>query len=392
MRRRADRPQEKLVTPRFATICGAALSYFLALGMLVPTLPRYVEGDLAGSKLEVGLVAGVFGVAAGLIRPWLGRLGDLYGRRLLLVVGATVGAVTIFLYPMWASIPFLIGLRMVSGIGEAGVFIGAAVSTQDLAPDDRRGEATSYFSLALYSGLGIGPVFGEFIDERFGFSTVASICAGLLLVSAILGFAIPRHVPTPRPEHRRKGFLHPAAVIPGGLLLLSLIGFVGYTAFLSLYLDRLAGGEGLGRSGPVFLLYSAIVVVFRLTLADLPDRLGGRRAGALAFLFIIAGLSIVSLWGSLTGVYVGTAVLAIGAAFNYPALFLLVMAKTEASERAFAIASFGFFFDSASALGPPLLGAVISLTGSERPAFGLGAAAATLGLYGLLRATNPEPA
>ena len=386
--RRATEPRENLVTPRFAIICGAAFSYFLALGMLVPTLPRYVEGDLGGSKLHVGLVAGVFGVAAGLVRPWLGRLGDIYGRRLLLVLGAAVGAVTVFLYPLWASIPFLIGLRMISGIGEAGVFIGAAVSTQDLAPDHRRGEATSYFSLALYSGLGVGPVFGEYIDSRFGFSEVATICAGLLLVSGALGFAIPRHVPQERPAQRRKGFLHPAAVVPGVLLLLSLIGFVGYAAFLSLYLDRLAGGDGLGRAGPVFLLYSAIVVVFRLSMADLPDRLGGRRAGAMAFIFLIAGLGIIALWGSLTGVYVGTAVLAIGAAFNYPALFLLVMAKTEPNERAFAIASFGFFFDSASALGPPLLGAVIAVTGNERPAFALGAAAAAVGLYGLLRVTE----
>jgi MFS family permease len=377
-----------LVTPRFAIITTSALAYFLGLGILLPTLPRYVENELSATTVEVGIVAGSFGIAAGLIRPWLGRLGDLYGRRLLLVVGAIISGTSILLYPTWASIPFLIGLRIVSGFGEAGVFIGAAVSTQDLAPDDRRGEATSYFSLAVYLGIGVGPILGEILDRSGGFERVTTASSALLFISALLGFAIPSHPRQARPTARRKGFLHPAAVLPGTLLTLSLVGFVGYTTFLSLYLDRLGGGPDTGNAGPVFLLYSSIVVVFRLGFASLPDRLGARRSGILAFAFIALGLGIVAAWGTLTGIYVGTVVLAFGVAFNYPALFLLVMARTEPSERGFAIASFGFFFDAASALGPPILGLLIFAFGNERASFAAGAITAGIGLYGLLRLTS----
>jgi MFS family permease len=383
-------PKERLVTPRFAIITASALGYFLGLGILLPTLPRYVENELGASTVEVGIVAGIFGVSAGLIRPWLGRLGDAYGRRVLLVVGAIISGTSIMLYPVWASIPFLVGLRVVSGIGEAGVFIGAAVSTQDLAPDDRRGEATSYFSLAVYLGIGAGPIIGEFLDRSGGFERVTTASSLLLFLSAVLGFAVPPNPQQARPAIRRKGFLHPAAVVPGALLTLSLVGFVGYTTFLSLYLDRLGGGPDTGNAGPVFLVYSAVVVVFRLAFASLPDRLGARRSGALAFIFIAAGLGIVAAWGTLTGIYVGTVVLALGVAFNYPALFLLVMARTEPSERGFAIASFGFFFDTASALGPPLLGLLIFTFGNERAAFAAGALTAAVGLYGLLRVTSGD--
>ncbi len=376
-----------MVTPRFALITLSALAYFVGIGMLLPTLPRYVESELQGGELAVGLVAGVFGVSAGLVRPWLGRLGDVYGRRILLVGGSLLSGLAILMYPLWASIPFLIGLRIVSGLGEAGTFIGAAVSTQDLAPDHRRGEAASYFSLAVYVGVGLGPFLGELIDKRSGFTAVATVTAGLLFVSSILGFAVPNATGIEPRQSKRKGFLHPASVAPGLLLALSLIGFIGYTTFLALYLDRLGGGEDTGSAGPVFILYSVIVIAFRLFLADLPDRLGPRRSGILAFLFISAGLGMVAVWGTLVGVYVGTAILACGMAFNYPALFLLVMAKSEASERGFAIASFGFFFDAAGALGPLVLGLVIFVTGQERAAFGAGALAALVGLYGLLRLT-----
>lgn len=373
-----------LITPRFVTIGTSALFYFISIAMLLPTLPRYIEDELGGSGTEVGIVIGSFGISAALIRPLLGRLGDRYGRRVLLVGGTFVSGFMALLYPVWLSIPVLIGLRIITGIGEAGAFVGAATSTQDLAPDDRRGEASSYFSLAIYVGLGVGPFLGEHLASSYGFDAVVRTSFALSMVSSILGFAVPSAPPeeaSNRELDRSTRFLHPASVLPGMLLTLSLVGFVGYTTFLAIYLDDLTNGEA--SAGLVFLLYAAIVVVFRLSFATLPDRLGARRGSMLAFGFIAVGLMIVASWPSVIGVYVGTGVLALGIAFNYPALFLFVMANTKPHERSHSVASFGFFFDIAGAIGAPLLGVIIDVTDSERAAFGAGAVAAGIGLVGL---------
>lgn len=376
-----------LITPRFVAIGTSALFYFVAIAMLLPTLPRYIEDELSGSGTEVGIVIGAFGVSAALIRPWLGRLGDRYGRRVLLVGGAFLSGVMALLYPVWLSIPVLVLLRIVTGVGEAGAFVGAATSTQDLAPDDRRGEASSYFSLAIYVGLGLGPFLGEYLAGAYSFDAVVRVSFALSMVSSILAFAVPARPPVEvavegiEDVERTRSFLHRAAILPGVLLTLSLMGFVGYTTFLALYLDDITDGEG--SAGGVFLLYAAIVVVFRLSFATLPDKLGARRGATLAFSFIAIGLTIVASWPSLVGVYVGTAVLALGIAFNYPALFLFVMSETAPHERSHSIASFGFFFDIAGALGAPLLGVIIDVTDSERAAFGAGALTAVIALAGL---------
>lgn len=380
------RGRTRLVTPRFAVITLSALFYFVAFGMLLPTLPRYVENGLGGSETQIGIVVGAFGVSAAIFRPLLGRLGDRYGRRVLLVAGAAVTGASVLLYSVWVSIPVLIGLRVFSGIGESGAFVGAATATQDLAPDDRRGEASSYFSLAVYVGLGLGPFLGELIDDNFGFDGVVRTSAALAAVSSLLAFAVPSAPPERATTPTTRRFLHRAAVLPGILLTSSLIGFVGYTTFLAVYLDDLSNETA--SAGRVFLFYAAIVILFRLTLADLPDRLGPRRGGTFAFGFIAAGLAIVALWPSVVGVYVGTAVLACGVAFNYPALFLLVMARTEPAERSHSVASFGFFFDIAGAIGAPFLGLVIEVSGSERWAFAVGSATALAGLIGLRRLTS----
>ena len=58
------------------------------------------------------------------------------------------------------TIPFVIGTRIIAGLGEAAVFVGLATAIQDLSPDDRRAEAASYFSLTIYGSLALGPPLG----------------------------------------------------------------------------------------------------------------------------------------------------------------------------------------------------------------------------------------
>ena len=40
--------RERLLTPRFLLVVASGLSYFMAIGMLIPVVPRYVKGPLSG--------------------------------------------------------------------------------------------------------------------------------------------------------------------------------------------------------------------------------------------------------------------------------------------------------------------------------------------------------
>jgi hypothetical protein len=59
------RDGSRLVTGRFLIVTLATFSYFLAMGTLLPTMPKYVEDVLDGNGFEVGLVVGAFAVSAG---------------------------------------------------------------------------------------------------------------------------------------------------------------------------------------------------------------------------------------------------------------------------------------------------------------------------------------
>ena len=100
-----------------------------------------MEDVLGGNGFEVGLVVGAFAVSAAIVRPWAGRLGDRYGRRVLLSGGSLLVGVVTLAYTLVDAVAGLVGLRLITGLGEAAVFVGAATATQDMAPSHRRGEA-----------------------------------------------------------------------------------------------------------------------------------------------------------------------------------------------------------------------------------------------------------
>ena len=111
--------EERLLTPLFGLLIAAGTCYFLAISALLPTLPRYVEEELGGSGVAVGLVVGAFAVSAAAVRPTVGRLGDVVGRRAMSLAGAGLVAVATLPLGLVQAIWFLVLLRLVAGLGEA---------------------------------------------------------------------------------------------------------------------------------------------------------------------------------------------------------------------------------------------------------------------------------
>ena len=159
----------RLITPPFLLVMVANLAYFMSVGAMQPVVPRFVKGPLASGEVAVGLTIGIFSLAAVILRPWAGRLGDRKGRRLLLTAGGFVIAASLIGYVPANSLALLLAFRFLSGVGEAFFYVGAASVINDLAPEERRGEALSYFSLSLFGGLALGPVMGEVVLEAAGF-------------------------------------------------------------------------------------------------------------------------------------------------------------------------------------------------------------------------------
>ena len=362
--------RRSLLSPGFVLVTAATLFYFVALGALLPTLPVYVEDELGGGSVAVGVTVGVFAVSAALLRPLAGRLGDTRGRRILVIGGSLVMGLSVLAYTLVDSIAALVALRLLTGAGEAAMWVGAATAIQDMAPDDRRGEAASYFSVALYAGLAFGPLVGEGLRDSAGFHAVWIFAGCCGLVACALGFGTPRDV---RREPQPFRLLHPAALGPGAILLLGMLPFIGFATFIALYGPTV----GFADVAPLLLVYGVLVLVIRVVGAKLPDQLGWTRASSTALSVLAVGGLLLGLWSGAAGVWLAVVALAIGMSLLFPALFSATVAAVPESERGQAVGTFSLSFDLASGLGPAILGVVVALA-DYRAAFvvaGIGAAA-----------------
>lgn len=379
----SDRPT--LLTRPFRRVVLATHACFLAFGVTLPILPRFVIDELGGGEVAVGTVFAVHALAAVLIRPLLGSIGDRFGRRPLVVAGGLVTAVALAGQMLVASLPALLLLRALAGMGQAAVVVGAAARTLDLAPADRHGEAASYTLVAIQLGFGLGPLLGELLLAAGGFAAVWLGSSLLGLVVVAVGVRVSGDVTAVVPS--RAPLLHPRARVPGAVFAVGSLGFIGFLAFMPLHAESV----GIAAVAPVFLVCSGTIVAVRLFAARLPDRFGPRRVAAAALVAVAAGLAAIATWPAPGGLYLGAVLLAVGTALFAPAMTLAAVRGAPAGERARVVATFTLFLDLASGVAPIGLGLVAA--GTALPvSFALAAGAAVLALALVLRTVPPEPA
>lgn len=375
----APAARARLVTAPFALIVASGLAYFVALAMLNPVFGPYVKDRLGRGDDAVGFAAGAFAVGAIALRPAIGRVGDRLGRRPLLIGGAVVVAVATGLYGAFASYPWFVAMRVIAGLGEAAFFVGAATMITDRAPVERRGEAVSYWSIAVYGGLAIGPVVGEAVlgprNDRFAACWV--VAAGFAAVAVMIGVWTRESADRPPPPPPGGPLVHRRAIGPGLVLFCGFVSLAGWQGFVKLYARDDLDAD---RIGGVFLMYGALILVIRVFGARLPDRLGARRAGTGALVFGAVGIAIVAAWPTLAGLYAGTFVFAIGQSLAYPALLVLALDGVDDSERASVVGTFSSFFDLSQGLGAVVCGQVARHFG-YREMFAVGVAFAVGGLF-----------
>ncbi|MCW2998856.1 MAG: transporter [Solirubrobacterales bacterium] len=352
-----------------ATVCG-----FLAIGAVLPVLPRYVRGPVGAGDLAVGVVIGCFAFAAVVGRPVGGRLADEHGRKLILVTGLVIAGAAGALYLLPLGVPGLIVARLVLGVGDGWVFTAGATWIVDLAPEERRGQAIGLFGLAIWGGLAGGPIIGEVLLHAFSYDAVWIFAAVAPLIGALIALRLPEdHTPPPaRALGAAREPLVPRPVVPPGIALaLANVGYGAMAAFVVLHLEE----RGVAGGATVFTAFAASVVISRLVAGTLPDRLGPRVTATAAAMAEAAGLALIAVASSFGVALAGAIIMGAGFSLLFPSLALIAVSRVGDVRRGAALGVFTAFFDAGVGIGAPLAGA-IAATSSYQAAFWASAGAA----------------
>lgn len=279
----------------------------LALGMIIPVLPKLVE-SYAGSTQMAAKVLGVFGTAWALMQflgsPVIGAMSDRFGRRPIVLMSNLGLGLDYILMAMAPNLTWLFVGRVISGITAAS--IGTAYAyIADVTPPEKRGAAFGLIGAAFGLGFIVGPGLGGILADlspRLPFW----VAAGMSLTNALYGFLILPESLTPE---RRATFSWRRANPVGSLLLLrrhpALMGLASVN-----FLDQLAhvvfpsvfvlyGSYRYGwDAGTIGLTLTAVGVLSTIVQAVLVGRvikwLGDK---ATLMIGLIAGVAGFTLYG-----------------------------------------------------------------------------------------------
>jgi MFS family permease len=344
---------------RFAGIFAVTFAGLIAVGAVLPVLPRYVHGPLDGGNIAVGVVVGSYAATGLLLRPIAGRFADRRGRRPTVLVGSLLVAASGFLYLLPLGIPGLVLARLVLGAGEGTVFTAGSAWIVDLAPPDRRGRVIGLYGLAVWGALSIGPLIGELLLHASGYSLVWLFAGTMPLVGAAIAARVPDpYRPAAGIEHEEHPLIAREAVRPGAALALASSGYATVAAFVVLHLEA----RGIGHGALAFGAFATMVVLTRLVGGDLPDRIGPARVATAAAVVEAVGLATIGVATTLAVAIAGS--LAMGAAFSllYPSLSLIVVDQVPETRRGAALGTFTAFFDAGVGIGAPLAGLAAALS------------------------------
>ena len=166
-----------------AVLCAAMLMTILDQTIVNVALPS-IQDDLGFSRSGLAWVVNAYMVAFGGLLLLAGRLGDLAGRRNVLVAGLVVFTGASLLCGLATSSGVLLGARFVQGVGGAlasAVILGMIVT---LFPDPReRARAIGAFSFSAAAGGSIGNIAGGLVTDALDWHWV-------FLVNVPIGVAV----------------------------------------------------------------------------------------------------------------------------------------------------------------------------------------------------------
>jgi MFS transporter, DHA1 family, tetracycline resistance protein len=191
----------------------------LALGIVIPVLPKLVESFKGGDTASAAEIYGVFGTAWGLMQflfmPVIGALSDRFGRRPVILISCFGLGCDYFLMALAPNLEWLFVGRVISGITAAS-FGTAFAYIADVAPPEKRAASFGLVGAAFGLGFVLGPAMGGVLgqlDPRLPF-WVAGVLA---IVNAAYGYFI---LPESLPKDRRAPFAWRKANPVGSLVLL----------------------------------------------------------------------------------------------------------------------------------------------------------------------------
>ena len=332
-------------------LLNVALVVFLevvSLGMIWPTLPRYVTETFGGSEFIAGLIFACVAAPKIFCNPFWGRVSDRIGRKPVLIllcsatsVGSALWALSPVIGPyIGGGIVCLALSRLIYGAFSAQATLAFAVAS-DVSCPERRAHALGILGASFGFGLVVGFPLGGLVAQHAGLPAVGWVCMACELTAVAIIATGLRETRTQPEAHRdiaprttlKSLLLRP---VMGLLILICLVHTIGLsviTPTLSLYVKDLFNFNE-AKAGHAFLVFGIASVIVQGGLIRPVVKVIGEKATFISGTAVLAiGYFMIAMELPQNWMWVSMSVVGTGAGFSSPALSSMFSLSVSSAEQ-----------------------------------------------------------
>jgi len=345
----------------FPILALSAFSSVLGVGIIAPLLPLYAEG-MGATGIWIGIIFASFSVSRAIVMLFIGRLSDRKGRKPILVIGLLVFSINSLGYIWVNDVAGLILVRLLQGFAGGMIIPVAQAYIGDLAPEGEEGKWMGYFSGALFTGFGTGPLMGGLLAEHFGMDIAFYTMAGLNLIAFL---AVALFLPDIRHQIMAADLQSSLREIAASGMIRGLfafrLAFAVMRGTFSTFLPILAGiYVGLSPSliGILLAVNALGMSLLQAPGGRIADRLNRRILVVLGCLIVVIVMVLLPSAGNFWQIFAICVFLGVAGAIAIPSASALNVVEGRKFGMGVATATFFFAFSVGMSIGPVLSGVI----------------------------------
>ena len=259
--------------PKDIMLVLAATFFYMSSPMLVTPLITGFAESIGATAAVMGFVGGLMNLVSLFCRPLAGNLADRLSKYKVSFIGAVFMTAACVGYIFAPDEAFLVVSRIINGFGFACCSVCMSTWMSNMLPVEKVGSGMGVYGTMNALGMALAPAIGVSVYQKFGYRTAFVIALVFsVAIMIVIQFIGDKGEPEETLTEEKKHFeLIDVRVIPiSFIIMLFAIPYCATQSFLVTYAEV---RELTVTVSMFFPFYAAVLIILRLTLRNLFDKL-----------------------------------------------------------------------------------------------------------------------